>query len=420
MTKPFILAMIAFFFGAVCASAAEEAVLHLEPLVREALEKNPKISSARERHLSLKEKIPQAGALEDPMLSVGVVSLPESFDFGEEDMTMKEISVSQKFPFPGKRGLSADAAAREADAGAAAAEDAANQVVREVKAAFYDLSHVYRATEVTRRNKGILEELSRITSTRYALGQGIQEDVIRNQVEISKMVDELSMLAQQKQAAAARLNFLLNRPQNGRLGRPAETEFMPGAFSIPGLQEMAAASSPVLRALKEEIAARGKGVELARREYYPDLSVRVAYGQREDRPDMYTGMVEMNLPIFHKSRQAPGLAAANADVRAARADYENVQNELFYMIADMGSMAERLERRIVLYRTGILPQARLQIDTAMSAYMVNKADFMTLLDSRMQLYRYELDYHGALTEYEKSLAALEAVVGETIPREVAK
>ena len=305
MKKPFILAMIAFFFGAVCASAAEEAVLHLEPLVREALEKNPKISSARERHLSLKEKIPQAGALEDPMLSVGVVSLPESFDFSEEDMTMKEISVSQKFPFPGKRGLSADAAAREADAGAAAAEDAANQVVREVKAAFYDLSHVYRATEVTRRNKGILEELSRITSTRYALGQGIQEDVIRNQVEISKMVDELSMLAQQKQAAAARLNFLLNRPQNGRLGRPAETEFMPGAFSIPGLQEMAAARSPVLRALKEEIAARGKGVELARREYYPDFSVRVAYGQREDRPDMYTGMVEMNLPIFHKSRQAP-------------------------------------------------------------------------------------------------------------------
>ena len=114
------------------------------------------------------------------------------------------------------------------------------------------------------------------------------------------------------------------------------------------------------------------------------------------------------------------MAAANADVRAARADYESVQNELFYMIADMGSMAERLERRIVLYRTGILPQARLQIDTAMSAYMVNKADFMTLLDSRMQLYRYELDYHGALTEYEKSLAALEAVVGETIPREVAK
>ena len=90
------------------------------------------------------------------------------------------------------------------------------------------------------------------------------------------------------------------------------------------------------------------------------------------------------------------------------------------MIADMGSMAQRLERKIELYRTGIIPQSRLQIDTALSAYMVNKADFMTLLDSRMRLYRYELDYHDALTEYEKSLAALEAAVGTTFSREVVK
>jgi outer membrane protein, heavy metal efflux system len=107
-------------------------------------------------------------------------------------------------------------------------------------------------------------------------------------------------------------------------------------------------------------------------------------------------------------------------VRSAQAKYDNAQNELFFMIADMGSMVQRLERRIELYRTGIVPQSRLQIDTAMSAYMVNKADFMTLLDSRMKLYRYELEYHDSLTEYEKSLAALEAVVGKTFSREVVK
>jgi outer membrane protein TolC len=83
-------------------------------------------------------------------------------------------------------------------------------------------------------------------------------------------------------------------------------------------------------------------------------------------------------------------------------------------------MAQRLERKVELYRTGIIPQARLQIDTAMSAYMVNKADFMALLDSHMRLYRYELDYHDALTGYEKSLAALEAAVGAPLPQEVPK
>lgn len=417
-----VISMLAVAFSLATAGlvAAEEPVLRVEPLVQEAIARNPKIIAARERHSALKEKIPQAGALEDPMLGLGVVNLPNNFDFNQDDGTAKEVSVSQKFQFPGKRGLSEEAAAKEADAGAAEADDVANQVAKEVKTAYYDLSHVYRAMEVTRRTKSLLEELAKITQTRYSLGQAIQEDVIRNQVEISKMLDDLIMLDQKKRALTARLNYLLNRPPNSPLGRPVEIDFRPVAFSIEDLQQQAVADNPMLKALKQDIAARGKNVELARRDYFPDFSLKFAYGQREDRLDMYTGMVEMNLPIFFKSKQERKVAEAYADVRSAQAKYDGSQNEIFYMIADMGSMVERLERKIELYRTGIIPQSRLQIDTALSAYMVNKADFMTLLDSRMRLYRYELDYHDALTEYEKSLAALEAAVGTTFSREVAK
>jgi outer membrane protein TolC len=176
----------------------------------------------------------------------------------------------------------------------------------------------------------------------------------------------------------------------------------------------------MLKTLNQNIAARGKNVEAAKRDYLPDFNLKFAYGQREDRLDMYTGMIEMNLPIFFKSKQERKVAEGYADVRSAQAKYDSARNEIFYMIADMGSMLQRLERKIELYRTGIMPQSRLQIDTALSAYMVNKADFMTLLDGRMRLYRYELDYHEALTDYEKSVAALEAVVGSTLSREVLK
>ncbi|RPJ76001.1 MAG: hypothetical protein EHM15_02685, partial [Desulfobacteraceae bacterium] len=141
---------------------------------------------------------------------------------------------------------------------------------------------------------------------------------------------------------------------------------------------------------------------------------------RDDRLDMLTGMVEMNLPIFVASKQERRVAEAYADVRATQAKYDNARNEILYLIADLGSMAQRLEKRVTLYRTGIIPQARLQIDTALSAYVVDKADFMTLLDSRMRLYRYDLDFHEAVTEYEKSLAALEAAVGRSLPREEAQ
>ncbi|MCU0539219.1 MAG: TolC family protein [Desulfobacterales bacterium] len=399
---------------------AESTELRLGRLVAEALANSPRIAAARERHVALKEKIPQSGALADPMLGVGVVNLPTSFDFDEEDMTAKEISLSQSLPFPGKRGLSEEVAAREADAGAAEVAEIANQVVKEVKGAFYDLSHVHRSLEVTRRNQRLLEELAAITHSRYSLGQGIQEEVVRSRVEISKMLDELLMLEQRRRALAARLNFLLNRPPQSPVGVPEEFDFRPARFSIPELQEQAAADNPMLLALQQELAARGKSIDRARRDYFPDFNVKVAYGQRDDRVDMLTGMVEMNLPIFVASRQERRVAEAYADLRATQAKYDNARNELLYLIAEQGSMAQRLEQRVALYRTGIIPQARLQIDTALSAYMVGRADFMTLLDSRMRLYRYELDFHEAVTEYEKSLAALEAAVGTDLPREEAK
>ncbi len=420
MKRGISLLAVAFLFSTAGIATAEEPVLRVDPLVQEAIARNPKIIAARERHSALKEKIPQAGALEDPMLGFGVVNLPNNFDFNEEDMTQKEISVSQKFPFPGKRGLSEEAAAKEADAGAAEVDDIANQVAKEVKTAFYDLSHAYRSMEVTQRSKSILEELAKITQTRYSLGQAIQEDIIRIQVEISKMVDDLIMLEQKKRALAAKLNYLLNRPQNSPVGRPAEFDFKRVVFSIEDLQQQAVADNPMLKALKQDIAARSKNVELAKKDYLPDFSLKFGYGQREDRLDMYTGMIEMNLPIFIQSKQERKVAEVYAEVRSAQAKYDGAQNEILYMIADMGSMVQRLERKIELYRTGIIPQSRMQIDTALSAYMVNKADFMTLLDSRMRLYRFELDYHDALTEYEKSLAALEAAVGTTFSREVVK
>jgi outer membrane protein TolC len=401
-------------------AAASDAPLEVEALLGEALERNPRIAAARGRHGAMQERVPQAGALEDPMLGLGVVSLPTSFDFNAEDMTMKELSVSQRLPFPGKLSLRQEAARHEAESASAETDEIANQVVRDVKAAYYDLSHVYRSIEVTRRNQAILEDFAKLARTRYAVGQGIQEDVLRAQVEISKMVDELIMFDQKRRSLAARINFLVGRPPGSPLGEPADFDFRRLALTIEDLQQSALEENPSLRGLRKAIAARRSSLELARRDYFPDFGVRLAYGQRDDRLDMLSGMVELNIPLFVKSKQERKVAEALAELKMEEAGYENLKNETLYMIADLGSMARRLEQQIDLYRTGIIPQADLQITTAISAYMVDKADFMTLLDSRMRLYRYELTYHQALTDYEKNLALLEAAVGKRFDREGGK
>ena len=397
---------------------SEKRSLNVDQLVDEALQNNPEILAAKMKWEVYKEKIPQASALEDPMFGFGIISLPTDFSFKKEDMTMKEFSLSQKLPFPGKRPLMKEMAEKEAEAVYTEIQGKINQVIREVKTAYYELSHVYRATEVVQRNKEILESFAKIAESRYSVGEGIQQDVIKAHVEVSKMVDELIMLGQRKRALEAKLNALFNSPPETSIGAPEEVTFRPLSLSIEELQKMAIGMNPSLKGMKKMIEMKQKAYDLAKREYYPDFNFKFAYGQRDNGPDgmkrrnMLTGMVEVNIPIFYKSRQDRKVAEVRADFQVAEAQYRSMQNEIFFMITDMTSMIQRVEKQLDLYKAGIIPQANLQIQSAMSAYRVNKADFMTLLDSQMTLYQFELEYHQALTDYEKSVANLGAVVGK--------
>jgi outer membrane protein TolC len=422
----FGLAMVMFFFFFISVSfpysssaQSEHPRLNVDQLVDEALQNNPEIQAAKQKWEVFKEKVPQARALPDPMFGFGIISLPTNFSFKDEDMTMKEISISQMFPFYGKRRLMGEMAGKEAEAVFNEIQEKGNRIIRDVKAAYYDLSHNYRTTEVTQRNKKILEDFAKIAETRYGVGEGIQQDVFKAHIEVSKMVDDLIMLGQRKKALEAKLNALLNRPPDTPVGEPEEVGLRKLPFTLEELQKMALEMNPTLKGMKKMTEAKEKAYALAKREYYPDFNFRFAYGQRDDGPemkrrDMLTGMVEMNIPIYFRSKQDRKVAETKADILATEAQYRAMKNEVLFMIADMASMIQRGERQIELYKTGILPQTSLQINSAMSAYRVNKADFMTLLDSQMTLYKYELEYHQALTEYEKNVASLGAAIGKQI------
>jgi len=395
----------------------DKPVMNVEQLIEEAVQNNPEILAQKKRWELFKEKIPQASAFEDPMFGFGIISLPTNFSFKDEDMTMKEFSLSQKFPFYGKRRLMGEMAGKEAEAVFNEIQEKINRIIKEVKTAYYDLSHNYRTTEVVQRNKRILEDFAKIAETRYAVGEGIQQDVMKAHVEVSKMVDELIMLEQKKSALGAKLNALLNRSPETPVSTPEEVVLQKLPIQIEEFQKTAVDMNPTLKGMKKMIEAKEKAYDLAKREYYPDLTARFAYGQRDDGPDMkrkdmLTGEVMINIPIFYKSKQDRKVAETKAEILLAEAQFRAMKNEIFFMIADMAAMIHQRERQYELYRTGIIPQASLQINSSMSAYQVGKADFMTLLDAQMTLYKYELEYHQALTEYEKSVANLEAVVGK--------
>ncbi len=397
---------------------AEEALLRLQPLIEEALGRNAEIQAARLKFAAAQEKIPQAGALDDPMLSLGVVNLPTSLDFRAEDMTMKEIALSQKLPFFGKRGLMGEMAAKEAQVVRAGIQERTNRVSRDIKLAFFELSHAHRAEEVTRSNKRILETYGQLAQSRYALGQAGQTEVVLVQFDVARMADDLLMLEQRRQSALARLAALLNR-ESAPAGQPEEIPFRPTAARLADLQAWAEEANPTLQGMRKMIEAREKASDLAGREYYPDFNLKFAYGQRDNPPDanrrdMLTAMVEINLPIFFADKQDRKVAQAKAETAESLAQYQAMKHEIHYMIADMLAMAQRLERQTELYRQGLIPQASLQVGSTMSAYSVGRAEFMALLESQMSLYRAELDFHQTLTEYHKTMANLEFLVGRPL------
>jgi outer membrane protein, heavy metal efflux system len=421
LLKIILLCCLMLFPGFLSAQS-EPPPLRLAPLIEEALLNNPEILAARQKWEVFKEKVPQAYALEDPMFSFGIINLPTDFNFKSEDMTMKEFAISQKLPFPGKRPLMKEMAEKEAEAVSKEILTKGHQIIRDVTVTYYELSHVYRASDVIQRNKEILESFAKIAEARYSVGEGIQQDVIKAHLEISKMVDELIMWNQRKRAVEAKLNALLNWPPETALGKPEEVSPRTFPYTIEELQKMAVEMSPTLQGMKKMIEAKETAYALAKKEFYPDFKLLFAYGQRDKTPegqnrfDMLTGMVEINIPIFYKSKQDRKVAETKADILNWQAQYRAMKNEILFMITDMVTMIQRVEKQIALYKTGIIPQASLQIDSALSAYRVNKADFMTLLDSRMTLYKVELDYHQALTEFEKNAASLGAAIGKHLDR----
>ena len=407
------------FIPLVAHAQSEKPALNLPQLIEEAIQNNPEILAARQKGEVFKQRVPQAAALEDPMVGLGVVNVPTNFSFRDEDMTMKEFSVSQKIPFPGKRSLMKGIAVKEAEAVSLEIEETTQRIVKEIKIAYYDLSHIHRAIEVTERIKKILEDFARIAETRYSVGEGIQLDLLKAHVEVSMMVNELIMLKQKGKALEARLKALLHRPAETIMGSPEEVQFRQFSFSPEALYTMALESNPALQAIKKMVEAKEKAHTLAKWEYLPDFNFKVAYGQRDNsqemrRRDMLTGMVEVNIPLYFYWKQGRKVGEARAEVLSLEAQYQAMRNEIQFMITDMTSMVERGERQLELYKTGIIPQVSMQINSAMSAYRVNKANFMTLLDSQMTLYKYELEYHQALTDYEKNIANLEAIVGKQL------
>ena len=173
----------------------------LPALVREALDRNPEIQMVGRRVEARRARVPQAGALPDPMVMYGVMNEGNPLPFqtlGKADFSEVYIGVSQDIPFPGKRGLRERVARAEVSVEELALEATRRRIAAQVAAAFYELYAVQAAADVVEQNRALLEQLTSVASTRFSVGEGTQHDVLNAQVELSQILERASMLAQRR------------------------------------------------------------------------------------------------------------------------------------------------------------------------------------------------------------------------------
>ena len=387
--------------------APGDARINLQSLIEELVARSPEIKAARERWEAAKAIVPQVQTLPDPKVQFGYQRMPMM-----EPLQGAMYGIGQEIPFPGKLRLKGEVAQREADQIEQEYLATRLRLITRLKETYFDLHLIHKAIEIVERNKALLMQFEKTAKSRYAVGRAAQQDVFRAQVEISRVLDRLAVLDQQRESLHAAINRILNQPPAGPLGTPEEIRMTMLTLPLPELSQRAGDFSPILQASAKGVERDEQAVALARREYYPDFDLS-ALGLRNDRinENGYQVMLGIRIPLYYTTKQRQGVRQALSELTGARESFTNTMQDILFRVKDDFVQAQRAERLVTILRDAIIPQATMALQASQASYGVGKVDFLTLLNSLLTLQESELELHGEMVAHEKALARLEEVTG---------
>lgn len=416
---------VALSFGTPNTNAADHSFAgppQLAALVSEALANNPEIAAARSELEAARQRVGPAGALEDPMLEAGIINAPlDSLSLRREEMTMKMLGLGQKLPFPGKRDLRRAVATADAESIDRAVQETVNRVVRDVRFTFEELAFNAEAQRIILRTRAELEQLAAIASSRYDVGQAVQNDVLDAQTEIEQLGVRLLRLVRNDAVLQSEMRRLLGRTDPAVPISIMAQQLAAGPELETGLVTLAMGSRPQLQALQALVDRNDKALDLAQREYYPDFDLKLQYGQRDRSPDgmprddMVSLIVGINLPIWRKSRLEPQVAEARAMRNQAQSMLAAQQLETRAALDAQLAQVRQWRATAELYQRTLLPQVRASVTSALAAYRVGRVDFLTLRQAQLREFEVSTDLAEAIANHNKALAEIDLLVGHGVP-----
>lgn len=401
--------LLPFVAGSAVAQEKPAIPVPLKTLVEEVKRVSPQVVAAERQRDATTFAAPQASALPDTQLTVQHFSVgsPRPFaGYSNSDFAYIGFGVSQDLPFPGKRSLRGDVARRTSAIAGQQAEVTRFDVIERLKLAYFRLAYLQQTLSLLQQNDHALGEIEQVVESRYKVGQGTQQDVLKAQLQHTKILNEITMRHREIGELQAVIKALLNRPQQEGdiVAEPLVVSALPATTNDE--------ANPELRVKSAELERAHAALGLARRETRPDFSVQYMWQRTGGNfRDYYMGTFGIRLP--NRGRVRAQIDEALAKREQVKAEYEAAQRALESEIQKQLVFARNSEQQLKIYAEGLIPQSDATLRAGIAGYQSGKQDFETLLSAFNDVVRLKIEYQEQLAEHEIAVARLARLTGVT-------
>src|SRR5437899_6107250 len=389
----------------------------LRELIQEAEQKNPQIGASFHAWQASRNVPKQVSALPETQLSVQQFSVgsPRPFaGYSNSDFAYIGFGASQDIPYPGKRQLRARVAEHEANSMEAQTDSVRRMVIGNLKTVYFHLAYIQQTLGVLLKSNELLNQVQQAAEARYRVGQGNQQDVLKTQLQHTKILQEIAHHHQEEGLLEAQIKQLLGRPQESQDLIAETLTSRTLSYTAPDLLQRAREQNPDVRSKQASIRQQDTQVELAHRNFRPDLNVGYMYQHTGSQArDYYMATFGIRLP--NRGRQKAELAEAQQKQEQARGEFESESQRVLSEVQQQYVRAKTSEERLKIYTDGLVPQSEATFRSALSAYQSNRQDFESLLSSFLDVLNLDLEYRSELVEHESALAELERLTGVDVP-----
>lgn len=392
--------------------------LSLHEVVQQVIAAHPEVAAAEARHQAALQRPAQERALPDPMIAAGYSSTGRPWPgagLGADPNAGLGVMVSQAIPYPGKRDARAEVMRREADLEQAEVDAARVALVAKATQAYARLAAAWQLDEILRSNEDLLTTLARVSESRYSVGQAAQQDVIRAQAQVSLLALQRVRVQRERRSREGELNALIGRAYDAPVGRPDDLVPLPWNRPVPDLLRAAEEASPTLRRDRLAATRTEAALDLARRDFKPDLAVSAGYTFMGSMPDMFEARVDVVVPLQRARRRAV-VAERTHTLEAERLAVEATRRTLQDQVQDAWQAGTTAAELATLYRDAVLPQARLALESSIASYQTGAVDFLSVLTNFGSVLEYEMSYVEQLTDLHIAASRLDELTAVPVLR----